>query len=397
MRSHKVKIGVILALVATLSATACSQNATTGGSTSAAASTVGIANAAASSSGSNASAPAGTSGTAEAAKAVAQYLSAPTEIPLKTPLAKRPPSGKTIIITEDAAGVAKKTNDGVELGAKMLGWTVKRLPIGSGPEDAAKALDAALDQKPDGIITSGHAASTLRAQVARAKQMGIPIVFSETTDPAGSDGTVHIIGIDDKTQLGLWGTMTANYAVSLGAKHVLVVNLSAFKILNSYSETAVARVEKLGAKATLIDAQLSDFVGGKIPAQVVSEIQRDPSIDWVLLCLGDMATGLSAALKDAGFTDKVKVGGESASSANVAALKAGTESGWTGFAGQIDGMYRVDAMARIFNGEPLTNEYENLPTQMLTPANIGTAPLEKDGYYAAVPAFQEYFHKLWKL
>lgn len=337
------------------------------------------------------------SGKAEAAAAVEPFLNPPEEIPLSTPLSKKPESGKTLIVTENPQAVTRKTNDGLEIGAKLLGWTVKRQPVGSGPEDPAKAFDAALDQKPDAVLVSGNPASTLRAQLDRAKREGVTVLLSDAGDPVGSDGSVHTIGLDDFDQTGLWGKMTADYAMSQDAKHVLVVDLSLYPILTAYSKAAAARVEELGGKATLIDTQIGDFVAGKIPATVVSEIQRKPDIDWVLLCLGDMATGLDAALKGAGFADKVSVGGESASTANVAGLKNGNEDAWTGFAAEIHGMYRIDALARIFNGEDLVTEYNQLPTQLLTPDNINDAPLDKEGYFVGVPDYQDHFREIWKL
>jgi ABC-type sugar transport system substrate-binding protein len=327
---------------------------------------------------------------------VAQYLTPPESIPLDAPLASCPEKGKTLIVTENPQAVTRKTNDGLEVGAKMLGWTVKRQPIGSGPEDPAKAFDAALDQKPDAVLASGNPASTLRAQLDRAKREGVTVLISDTGEPVGSDGSVHTIGLDDFDQTGLWGKMTGEYAVSEGAKHVLVVDLSLYPILHAYSESAAKSVEELGAKATVIDTQITDLISGKIPANVVSEIQRNPDIDWVLLALGDMATGLDAALKGAGFADKVKVGGESASTANVAALKAGAEDAWTGFAAEIHGMYRVDALARLFNDEKLVSEYSELPTQLLTPENINEAPIDEEGYYVGVPDYQQHFEEIWK-
>lgn len=380
MRSRKATLGVILALAVSLTATACGDDADSDGADGVAASPGESA-----------------SGSSEAAAAVEQFLSAPDGIPLDTPLAKKPESGKTIIVTENPQAVTRKTNDGLEAGAKLLGWTVKRQPIGSGPEDPAKAFDAALDQKPDAVLVSGNPASTLRAQIDRAKREGVTVLISDTGEPVASDGTVHTIGLDDYAQTGLWGTMTADYAMSQDAKHVLVVDLSLYPILHAYSEAAVERVKELGGKATLIDAQITDFVAGKIPANIVSEIQRKPDIDWVLLSLGDMATGLDAALKGAGFADKVKVGGESASTANVTALKSGSEDAWTGFAAEIHGMYRIDALARIFNGEKLVEEYNELPTQLLTPDNIGEAPLDDEGYYVGVPDYEAHFSKLWQL
>jgi ABC-type sugar transport system substrate-binding protein len=386
MRSRKATLGAILALAVTFTAAACGDDADSDATTDTA-----------TQSGTSTATDTGTDSTSEAAAAVEQYLTPPEEIPLRTPLANKPEAGKTIIVTENPQAVTRKTNDGLEIGGEMLGWTVKREPIGTGPEDPAKAFDAALDQKPDAVLVSGNPTSSLRAQIDRAKREGITVLVSDTGEPVSSDGSVHIIGLDDFNQTGLWGKMTAEYAMAQGAEHVLVVDLSLYPILHAYSEAAVDRVEDLGGKATLIDAQITDLVAGKIPANIVSEIQRNPDIDWVLLSLGDMATGLDAALKGAGFADKVKIGGESASTANVTALKNGTEDAWTGFAAEIHGMYRIDALARIFNGEELVTEYSELPTQLLTPENVNDAPLDDEGYYVGVPDYEDYFARLWKV
>jgi len=81
----------------------------------------------------------------------------------------------------------------------------------------------------------------------------------------------------------------------------------------------------------------------------------------------------------------------------VAALQEGTEDAWTGFAAEIHGMYRIDALARIFAGDdPATIDYSQLPTQLLTPDNIGDAPLDKEGYYLGVPDYTDHFEKIWK-
>jgi hypothetical protein len=111
-----------------------------------------------------------------------------------------------------------------------------------------------------------------------------------------------------------------------------------------------------------------------------------------------MSTGLKAALRGAGLGDKVKIGGESASTANVSALKSKDEDAWTGFAAEIHGMYRIDALARIFNGDPFDPAiYNELPTQLLSQDNVAQAPLDAEGYYVGVPDYAAKFSTLWKV
>jgi ribose transport system substrate-binding protein len=377
MRSRKATISTLLAVVALSSATACSSG----------------------DSGSGGSGSSSGGGNSAAEKEVKQFLTPPDSIPIDQPVAKCPAQPKTIIVTENPEAVTRKTNDGLEVGAKLLGWTVDRQEVGTGPEDPQKALDAALDKKPDAVLVSGNPSATFRSQLDRATQLGIPVLMSDNGEPVGTTGTTTTIGLDDFDQTGLWGKMNADYAASKGAKHVLVVDLSIYPILHAWTEGVQAEMKKIApdTKTDVLDAQVTDLAGGQIPNKIVSEIQRNPDIDWVLLSLGDMSTGLDSALRAASLTDQVSIGGESASTANVTALQKGTEDAWTGFAAEIHGMYRIDALARLFTGEdPTKVDYSELPTQLLTPDNIKSAPLDSDGYYVGVKDYSSHFEGIWK-
>jgi ABC-type sugar transport system substrate-binding protein len=378
MRNRRITMSTLLAVVALTSATACSQGNSGGGS------------------GSGGSASGG--GNSAAEQAIEPFLKPPTSIPIDQKLTACPASGKTIIVTENPQAVTRKTNDGLEAGAKLLGWNVIRQPVGTGPEDPQKAFDAALDQHPDAVLVSGNPSATFRAQLDRANQLGIPVLISDNGEPTGTNGTAVTISLDDFDQTGLWGQMNADYAASQGAKHVLVVDLSLYPILHAWTEGVQNELKKVApdTKVTTIDPQVTDLVGGNIPNLIVSEIQKSPDIDWVVLSLGDMTTGLDAALRAAQI-ENVHIGGESASTANVQALQQGTEDAWTGFAAEIHGMYRIDALARLFNGEdPTKVDYSELPTQLLTPDNIKDAPLDSEGYYVGVPDYSKHFEGIWK-
>jgi ABC-type sugar transport system substrate-binding protein len=379
MRSRQVTLRTVLAVAVLTAATACSQpdeGGSDGGSSG------------------------GGGGNTAAEEELEQYLTPPEGIPLTDELESCPEEGKTIVVTENPQAVTRKTNDGLEAGAQLLGWTVVREPVGTGPEDPQRAFDAALDRNPDAVLVSGNPSSTFREQLDRATAAGVPVLISDNGEDVGVSGTTYTIGLDDFNQTGLWGKMNADYAAAQGAEHVLIVDLSLYPILHAWAEGAAAELAEIApdTAVTTLDAQITDLVAGEIPARIVSEIQRNPDIDWVLLALGDMTTGLDAALRAAGLAEQVSIGGESASTANVAALQEGTEDAWTGFAAEIHGMYRIDALARIFAGDdPTGNEsYSELPTQLMTPDNIGDAPLDDEGYYVGVPDYLDHFEGIWK-
>ena len=379
MRSRQVTLRTVLAVAVLTAATACSQpdeGGSDGGSSG------------------------GGGGNTAAEEELEQFLTPPEGIPLTDELESCPEEGKTIVVTENPQAVTRKTNDGLEAGAQLLGWTVVREPVGTGPEDPQRAFDAALDRNPDAVLVSGNPSSTFREQLDRATAAGVPVLISDNGEDVGVSGTTYTIGLDDFNQTGLWGKMNADYAAAQGAAHVLIVDLSLYPILHAWAEGAAAELAEIApdTAVTTLDAQITDLVAGEIPARIVSEIQRNPDIDWVLLALGDMTTGLDAALRAAGLAEQVSIGGESASTANVAALQEGAEDAWTGFAAEIHGMYRIDALARIFAGEdPTGNEsYSELPTQLMTPDNIGDAPLDDEGYYVGVPDYLDHFEGIWK-
>jgi ABC-type sugar transport system substrate-binding protein len=379
MRSRQVTLRTVLAVAVLTAATACSQPDEGGG---------------------DGGSSGGGGGNTAAEEELEQYLTPPEDIPLTEELESCPEEGKTIVVTENPQAVTRKTNDGLEAGAQLLGWTVVREPVGTGPEDPQRAFDAALDRNPDAVLVSGNPSSTFREQLDRATAAGVPVLISDNGEDVGVSGTTYTIGLDDFNQTGLWGKMNADYAAAQGAEHVLIVDLSLYPILHAWAEGAAAELAEIAPDTgvTTLDAQITDLVAGEIPARIVSEIQRNPDIDWVLLALGDMTTGLDAALRAAGLAEQVSIGGESASTANVAALQEGAEDAWTGFAAEIHGMYRIDALARIFAGEdPTGNEsYSELPTQLMTPDNIGDAPLDDEGYYVGVPDYLDHFEGIWK-
>jgi ribose transport system substrate-binding protein len=337
---------------------------------------------------------------AQANATVEQYSKSPTSINITVPLSKKPATGKKIIIVESSEPTSLKTDAGLKEAATALGWSVSVVPEGTGPEDPAKAFGQAIDAKPDAIFISGNPLSTMRSQVERAKQAHIIVMQSDAGEPAGQDGTVYRLSLDDFNQTGLWGKMIGDYVGVQGSKHTLVVDLSFYPTLHAFTTSAQAELKQVlpSTKVDVIDVQIKDFIAGKVPGAIVSEVQRHPDIDFVLLSLGDMATGLGAALRGAGLAGKVRIGGLSAGTPNLQGLRTKEQTVFTGFADLVHGWRRADAAARIFNGDSLApNNNSKLPTQLLTQDNIGSAVLDQNGDYIGVKDFREQYKKLWKL
>jgi ABC-type sugar transport system substrate-binding protein len=331
---------------------------------------------------------------AAAQAVVTPYLSPPKEIQLSQ-LAACPPKGKLIVINEGPEPVAHQTTASTVAIAKLLGWNTKVIQFGTDPNAPQVALDAALAQKPDAVITYGTPRALIQAQLQRATSLGIPVMLSDNAETPGVTGKAYQTNINGSEQVGIWGKLTAAYAAAQGAKHALVVNLSQYPVLQDYTNAVTSTLTKYGVKSSVLNTTAADLASGADPGKIVAELQRSPDIDWILLSLGDMTTGLQSALSAAGIANRVKIGGEAASTANLQALKNGTEAVWVGFPTAIVGAYRLDAVARLLSGEDPTKVDYITPTQLLTPNNINSAPFGAGGYYLGIPTYSDVFKHLW--
>jgi hypothetical protein len=87
--------------------------------------------------------------------------------------------------------------------------------------------------------------------------------------------------------------------------------------------------------------------------------------------VGPFAAGVTAALKGAGLDGKVKIIGEAADDAALAAIKDGSNTAWTAY----DTVFAVDQMmyAAFLNeeGSPIpVDELGLMPTQILTKETV---------------------------
>jgi len=340
------------------------------------------------------------SGVAAAKAYLASQLANPTSIEIATPLTKKPPTGKLLVKLVTAQPVTTVVSDGTAAAAKALGWSYKAIPVGTGPEDIQKAFQSALQLSPTpaAIEVSGYPKVTFAAQLAAAKAKGVAVISESTTDTPGTGDGIDVL-LDGPSQVQLWGKDIAAAVVadSNGTAHVAVVSVSAYPILGEFVKgfkTALAQWCP-ACTTTDLDQQATD-VGTKTPTSIVSAFQRDPKLGYAVFSFGDLTIGLDAALAAAGLTKKVKIAGETATAANIAGVKKGTDLAWVGFAAPVLGWRTADAAARIVNGDPVTAASSSpLPTQVITKDNVAGIVTNSAGYYSGLSDYPAQFKKLW--
>lgn len=384
MRKTLTVAAALSAAVLTLSA--CSSSGNGGGATSGSQPTGG---------GGAPTTAAGSSGEAAAKAYMDKFLNTPTSINIDKPLSKKPSAGKTLIGLDSGLGSAKVLAQYWKQAAADIGWKYVDLISGTDPGSQQKAMESAIQQNPDGILTSGIPIETIKSQLAEAKSKGIWVNTSASTDQPS--GAMFDTSIANPDQLHEWGKMVAAYVVtqSNGKAVVQDFSLPVFPILEEFDKSfqAALKVWCPACKVTEHPQQGTD-IGTKTPGAVVSAVQSNPGTNWLIFDLGDLATGVDAALSAAGITG-MHIGGLTADVPNIQALKAKKEDVWTAYSLPIVAYRQVDSFARKFNNDPILSA--SLPTQLITQDNVNSLVNDSAGNYVGVADYRDQFKRLWKL
>jgi len=349
---------------------------------------------------SNSAAPSGSAtasssgGVAQAAAFLAQYTANPTTLGGLQPLSKKPATGKFVIGIDNATASAKVLSDAWAAGAATLGWTYKWIDAGYTPETEQKAMDSALALNPAGIMTSGILVSTIQSELTQAAAKNIPVNTSASTDPSDPKG-FYDASVADVNQLDLWGQMIAAQVVvqSQGKAKVQDFSLPVYPILERFDTAFHAALTKWCPACTFTEnPQQGADIGTNTPNNVVSVMQKNPDTNWLIFDLGDLETGVDAALQAASISG-VHIGGLTATVANIQAVKAGKQDAWTGYSEPIVGYRQIDSLARKFNGDPIATA--PLPTQVINQANVGAVVLDTKGNYLGLADYASQFKTLW--
>ena len=374
-------LAAVVAVTSALLVAACSSSGSTSSSSSG--------------STSSATASSGTSSASiAAAKAYqAQFLGSPTSIGITTPLNSKPAAGKLLVGLDSGSGSAVVLAKYWAQAAADLGWKYKDLQSGTTPASQQAAMASAIQLNPAGILTSGIPNSTLTTQLALAASKGIWVNSSADTSPPV--GAMFDTSISNPAQLAQWGKMVAAYVVvqSNGKAVVQEFTLPIFPILVDFDTAfdAAIKVWCPGCKVTTTPQQGS-AIGTTTPQAVVSAVTRAPSTNWLIFDLGDLATGVSAALAAAGLHG-LHIGGLTADTPNIAGLKSGKEDVWTAYSLPIVAYRQVDSMARKFEGSPILKAA--LPTQLLTQQNVNSLVVDSQSNYVGVANYRSQFLTLW--
>jgi ribose transport system substrate-binding protein len=378
-RGARSLIAIVAALVLALAFAACGDDES---------------DSAASNSSGSSSSSSGSDGVAKAQAELEKYKSPPTEIVITEPLKSAPPSGKTLVMlgTKDPNNV--KLQESLKELTGLVGWKYEQVSYDpANPATFKAAVDTALTKNADYVAEAGI---PLTADVIdKVKQAGAKWVLTsvhpvEVTDPV-------IVNANAYENDELMGKVLADFFVadSGGKGKVLIEHVPAYPILTGFTDGFQAEVDALcpDCEVKIQNITIPDLVAGKVPSVMVSALRSNPDTDYLAFDVGPFANGIDSALAAAGLADKVKIIGEAADEAAIAALKSGKHTAWTGFTPVYSTYVMMDAMFRDSLGMPIDQEKAGIqPTQLLTKDNVGDITSWGEPKDAL-----EQFKKLWHL
>jgi ribose transport system substrate-binding protein len=315
----------------------------------------------------------GSSSTTAATTALQQYMALPTKINITTPLKSAPPAGKSVVVlgTNNPSNVL--VSQGIQKLAALAHWNSSVVTFDpANPGTLTAAITSALSKHPQYVVETGNPLTP--SQLSTIKSGGAKLILNSVY-PVTVTPPV-IAQTDSAAQDALMGKLVADYFISDsgGKGNAVMEHVPAYPILDAFTNSFQAEVKAKCPSCTtsMTNVTIPDLVAGKMTGELVSALRSNPSANYLVYDDGPFADGITSALNAAGLS-KVKVIGEAADVAGIAALKNGSESAWTGYDPGYQSYLDLDSMFRDAEGMaiPVSSEATQ-PTQLLTKQTIGS-------------------------
>jgi len=332
----------------------------------------------------------GSSVVAEAQKATEEAETIPAEIPITEPVT--PKAGGSIfhvacdLAQEGCANQAK----GLKSAAAAIGFKYEQCNGGASAETISSCFKNAVNAHPDVIIPNGIGVEEAGEGFAAAKKAGIPIVGMFTGDPPGAEDVATEIAGESCPEEG---KAAANWVIanSEGKGNVVFIGTQTYTC-NKQREQGFMEQMKTCPECTTSTLTFSiATMQSSLPQQLQAELQSNSEVEYMVGTFDAAALAAAEAIRQAGKTEQIQVGGFDANTPNLELIRNGeiqkfdvttgtTEPGWAG----------IDAAARVINGEQVP------PATPVTSVMITAENIEQIGEaYAGAEGFEEQFKKLW--
>jgi ribose transport system substrate-binding protein len=252
-------------------------------------------------------------------------------------------------------------------------------------------LKQALQYHPTVVIAGAIPYVTWQSVIPAYKAAHVPLVAFAAGATITFPVVTEVVGFQ---QYRLYGEDLADWFIadSKGKGHALITGSTDAAALAAAVDGFQAEVKAKcpGCTSKYHNLSLQDINSGGAIQASVSEVQRDPSINYLFSSNGSFFTGLASKLASLGLSKKVKIAGLYGTSNDLANVKAGTEAAWLNYSVTQIGWATMDAALRYSEGMPMDPNEADVPLQLLIPggdfkvANSTDVPADYAAQYKAL-------------
>jgi ribose transport system substrate-binding protein len=324
-------------------------------------------------------------------------MQTPTSIGVTTPLKTRPHGGTVVWLTCELEP-CQVVGQGVQQAAAGAGLTYKQITTSAGnPATLISAMNQALQMspKPLAVAFAGYPEAVWSTMVPKFQAAKIALV-PDGAGPVAPSPAVPALSLNGPSDFAHQTSDLANYFVadSKGSGKALLLNIADVGAFAPMKAEFTSAVQKQCPSCTVSSINITTSQlgsNGVVPA-IVSALQANPSINYVVTPEGDAVQGLSSAAAAAGLS-KVKVLSLTPSIVTEQGLQNGQVQASVALPLKMTGWKIVDTALRSSEGMTVTPGDGGMPVQLFTQQNL-TAPAgshDNPANYAAE------FKKLWGL
>lgn len=325
----------------------------------------------------------------------AKFEKEPSVIAQTTPLPSAPPAGKTLVFLQCEIAGCAKVSAGLQAAMAAVKWNYKTVNYQSAdPATLTSAFKQALALNPTAVVTMNIPPEAgWASEIPAYKAAKVPIISAYLASKP-SDPTI-IANVGGATALAEDAKAVANWFIadSQGHGKALIERIDAVPLIKSYSD-ALVQLIKQGCPAcdvsTVVQNTLAQAGSGGIVPSVVSALQRDSSLHYVLPAPLEFFDSYPSAAKVAGVS--AKVAGTAPSLQGMTSLKNNQFQAVSVHPQVEVGWVIADVALRYAMHLPIPAEDTGaLPVRLLTPAM--TFPTDRIEEYPT--DYEAQFKKLW--
>jgi simple sugar transport system substrate-binding protein len=206
---------------------------------------------------------------------------------------------KIAVVTHGSAGDAfwSIVKNGAEQAGKDMGDTIMYQSDGD-PQKQAQLIDAAVNQKVDGLVVSMANPDALKASIQHAVSAGIPVITINSGASRYKEfGALTHVGSDET----IAGQAVGTELKKAGSKNVICVVHEAGNV--GLEQRCAGVKDTLGGTVTNIQVDNNNLPAAQ--ATIKAKLQQDKSIDGVVTLGGQIAVIAQGAIGDAGSSAKL--------------------------------------------------------------------------------------------